>query len=161
MQLYNLTANYQQILDYVDNSEELDESLLIDTLESIDEAFEDKVISTAYVIKNNDADIETISNEIRRLQKLKQTKANANERLKGYIKDNMLQLDKTKIKGDLFNVSVRNNAESVEILNESALPEDAFKVTRTPDKTAIKEALKNGHDVDGAVLKRTQSLQIR
>ena len=92
---------------------------------------------------------------------MKQTKANANERLKGYIKDNMLQLDKTKIKGDLFNVSVRNNAESVEILNESALPEDAFKVTRTPDKTAIKEALKNGHDVDGATLKRTQSLQIR
>ena len=35
MQLYNLTANYQQILDYIDNSEELDESLLIDTLESI------------------------------------------------------------------------------------------------------------------------------
>ena len=158
MQLYNLTANYQQIADYIDSAEELDESLLIDTWESIDEAFEDKVISTAYVIKNNDADIETISNEIRRLQKLKQTKANANNRLKGY---NMMQLDKTKIKGDLFNVSVRNNAESVEILNESALPEDAFKVTRTPDKTAIKEALKNGHDVDGATLKRTQSLQIR
>ncbi len=161
MQLYNLTANYQQIADYIDSAEEVDESLLIDTWESIDEAFEDKVISTAYVYKNNDADIETISNEIKRLQKLKQTKSNANDRLKGYIKDNMLQLDKTRIKGDLFNVSVRNNAESVEILNESALPEDAFKVTRTPDKTAIKEALKNGHDVDGAVLKRTQSLQIR
>ena len=161
MQLYNLTDNYQQLLDYIDSTEELDESLLVDTLESIDEAFEDKIISIAYVIKNNDADIDTISNEIRRLQKLKQTKVNANERLKGYIKDNMLQLDKTKIKGDLFNVSVRNNAESVEILNESALPEDAFKVTRTPDKTAIKEALKNGHDVDGATLKRTQSIQIR
>ena len=161
MQLYNLTANYQQIADYIDSTEELDESLLVDTLESIDEAFEDKIISIAYVIKNNDADIDTISNEIRRLQKLKQTKVNANGRLKDYAKDNMLQLDKTKIKGDLFNVSVRNNAESVEILNGSALPEDAFKVTRTPDKTAIKEALKNGHDVDGATLKRTQSLQIR
>ena len=161
MQLYNLTDNYQQLLDYIDSTEELDESLLVDTLESIDEAFEDKIISIAYVIKNNDADIDTISNEIRRLQKLKQTKVNANGRLKDYAKDNMLQLDKTKIKGDLFNVSVRNNAESVEILNESALPEDAFKVTRTPDKTAIKEALKNGHDVDGATLKRTQSLQIR
>ena len=161
MQLYNLTDNYQQLLDYIDSAEELDESLLVDTLESIDEAFEDKIISIAYVIKNNDADIDTISNEIRRLQKLKQTKINANGRLKDYAKDNMLQLDKTKIKGDLFNVSVRNNAESVEILNESALPEDAFKVTRTPDKTAIKEALKNGHDVDGATLKRTQSLQIR
>lgn len=161
MQLYNLTANYQQIADYIDSTEELDESLLIDTWESIDEAFEDKVISTAYVIKNNDADIETISNEIKRLQKLKQTKVNANDRLKGYIKDNMLKLDKTRIKGDLFNVSVRNNAESVEILNESALPEDAFKVTRTPDKTAIKESLKNGHEIDGATLKRTQSLQIK
>ena len=161
MQLYNLTDNYQQLLDYIDSTEELDESLLVDTLESIDEAFEDKIISIAYVIKNNDADIDTISNEIRRLQKLKQTKVNANGRLKDYAKDNMLQIDKTKIKGDLFNVSVRNNAESVEILNESALPEDAFKVTRTPNKTAIKEALKNGHDVDGAVLKRTQSLQIR
>ena len=161
MQLYNLMDNYQQLLDYIDSAEELDESLLVDTLESIDEAFEDKIISIAYVIKNNDADIDTISNEIRRLQKLKQTKVNANDRLKDYAKDNMLQLDKTKIKGDLFNVSVRNNAESVEILNESALPEDAFKVTRTPDKTAIKEALKNGHDVDGATLKRTQSLQIK
>lgn len=161
MQLYNLTANYQQIADLIDNSDELDEEVLIDTWESIDEAFEDKVIKTAYVIKNNDADVDIISNEIKRLQKLKKTKTNANDRLKNYIKDNMLQLDKAKIKGDLFSISVRNNAESVEILNEKELPEDAFKVTRTPDKTAIKEALKNGHDIAGATLKRSQSLQIR
>lgn len=161
MQLYNLTANYQQISDYIDNADELDEQLLIDTWESIDEAFEDKVISTAFVIKNNDADIDVINNEIKRLQKLKKTKNNANDRLKNYIKDNMLQLDKTKIKGDLFSISIRNNAESVEILNEKELPEDAFKVTRTPDKTAIKEALKKGHEVTGATLKRSQSLQIR
>ena len=161
MQLYNLTANYQQISDYIDNADELDEQLLIDTWESIDEAFEDKVISTAFVIKNNDADIDVINNEIKRLQKLKKTTNNANDRLKNYIKDNMLQLDKTKIKGDLFSISIRNNAESVEILNENELPEDAFKVTRTPDKTAIKEALKKGHEVTGATLKRSQSLQIR
>ena len=113
------------------------------------------------MIKNNDADIDVINNEIKRLQKLKKTKHNANDRLKNYIKDNMLQLDKTKIKGDLFSISIRNNAESVEILNEKELPEDAFKVTRTPDKTAIKEALKKGHEVTGATLKRSQSLQIR
>ena len=40
MQLYNLTANYQQIADYIDSAEEIDEGLLLDTLESIDEAFE-------------------------------------------------------------------------------------------------------------------------
>lgn len=67
MQLYQLKQNYQTIVDYIDNADEIDEHTLFDTWESIDEAFDDKVISTAYVIRNNDADIETIANEIKRL----------------------------------------------------------------------------------------------
>ena len=161
MQLYQLKQNYQTIADYIDNADEIDEQTLFDTWESIDEAFDDKVISTAYVIRNNDADIETIANEIKRLTKLKRQKENANVSLKNYLKDNMLQLDKTKVKGDLFTVSVRNNAESVFISNEKQIPQDFVTYEPKIEKTKIKQAIKNGEHVAGAELVRTQSLSIR
>lgn len=46
-------------------------------------------------------------------------------------------------------VSITKKAASVEIVDESLLPDSVVKLVRTPDKTAIKEALAAG-DVPGA-----------
>lgn len=48
-------------------------------------------------------------------------------------------------------VSVSKGRDSVEVTDESLLPDNVVRVVRTPDKTAIKEALALG-PVDGARL---------
>ena len=46
-------------------------------------------------------------------------------------------------------VSIGRKAAAVEIIDEDALPDNVVRIVRTPDKTAIKEALALG-DVPGA-----------
>lgn len=49
-------------------------------------------------------------------------------------------------------VSLRAPQEGVEIIDETELPQGFVKVTRSPDKSAIRTALKAGETVPGAVL---------
>lgn len=49
-------------------------------------------------------------------------------------------------------LSVRTGVPGVQLVDEAVIPDAFWKVTRTPDKAAIKEALKAGDDVPGAVL---------
>jgi len=51
-----------------------------------------------------------------------------------------------------FVASIRSVPPKVEITDEAALPETFVKIVRSPDKTAIKDALKRGEQVPGAVL---------
>lgn len=50
-------------------------------------------------------------------------------------------------------VSVSKGRESVEIVDEALVPPRFLKVVKTPDKTAIKEALTAGKKVRGAAMK--------
>lgn len=50
-------------------------------------------------------------------------------------------------------VSVGKGRDSVEIVDEEALPKAFVKVVKTPDKTAIKAALDAGKKVRGAAIK--------
>ena len=69
---------------------------------------------------------------------------------------------KDEIKTAIVKVSFRNS-ESVEITNESQL-DACFIVTKTvttPDKKAIKDAIKSGEVVTGATISYNKNLQIR
>ncbi|WP_336800344.1 siphovirus Gp157 family protein [Kaistia sp. MMO-174] len=51
-----------------------------------------------------------------------------------------------------FTASVGKSRSKVIIADEGALPEDFIRVARSPDKTAIGDALKDGKTVPGALL---------
>lgn len=59
-------------------------------------------------------------------------------------------------------VAMRKSS-AVEIRDDSALPPDFWRETvkRDPDKTLIKQAIKDGHEVPGAQLVERVSLQIK
>lgn len=69
---------------------------------------------------------------------------------------------KTEFNTDLYKLSYRKS-EAVEITNENALPKEFIKekITTAPDKTAIKEALKNWQEVPWASIITKQNLQIK
>ncbi|BCP60299.1 TPA: siphovirus Gp157 family protein [Streptococcus suis] len=156
--LYELTGIFKQIAEM----EGIDEETKLDTLESIDwtEQFEEKVENTVKVIKNKEADVDQLKEEIDRLTKRKKSIENDITRLKTGLQGAFEITGHEKVKTLLFTVSLANNQPSV-VVDEDLLPKKYFIQTLKPDKTAIKELLKAGKKVKGAVLQESRSLRIR
>lgn len=64
------------------------------------------------------------------------------------------------IEGRTLKISFRKS-ESVEVDNVDELDEKFKKVKVEADKTAIKQAIKNGEEIKGARLVKNNNLQIR
>ena len=158
--LFQIEKEYLDIAQQLTEGEitlELENALMINEKE-----LQNKSVNYCFVIKQMEADCDTIDNEIKRLQGLKKVRENAAERLKKSIKNAMLIYNVEEIKTALIKINFRKS-ESVEIVNESQLSEEytTTKTTTTPNKTAIKDAIKAGVDVEGAVLVINQNIQIK
>ena len=162
MNIYQIQNEFQLIIAEVINNEgeitpELETALTINK-----EQLQSKAVDYSYVIKQLDSDCEQIDAELKRLQQLKKVRTNLSERLKNTISDAMNLYEVEKIETPLIKLSFRNS-ESVEITNESQL-DPCFIVTKTvssPDKKAIKDAIKSGAFVQGATISYNKNLQIR
>lgn len=156
--LYELTGIFKQI----DEMEGLDEENKVDTLEAIDwtDQFEEKVENTVKVIKNKEADVDQLKEEIDRLTKRKKSIDNDIVRLKTGLQGAFEITGHEKVKGLLFTVTLAKNQPSV-VVDEELLPKKYFVQKLTPDTTTIKELLKAGKKVKGAVLQESRSLRIR
>lgn len=162
MNIYQIQNEYQLLINQVIELEgeitpEIELSLAINK-----EQLQEKGINYAYVIKQVDADCEAIDLEIKRLNAMKKVRTNLADRLKNTISSAMQLFEVEEIKTPLIKLNFRNS-ESVEITNEFQLDE-RFKVTKTvttPDKKAIKDAIKNGELVEGATISYNKNLQIK
>lgn len=81
------------------------------------------------------------------------------------LEENMLRAMEANgvdhLDGVQFEVRIKLNPESVEITDESSLPEECFKIKREVSKTAVKEFLKAGREYVGARLVRTKKLEMK
>ena len=134
------------------------ESMLIINQQELSE----KSMNYAKVIRNKEADSDAIENEIKRLKSMKDANDRVADRMKLAVRDAMLASGIDKIESSLFKLSLRRS-ESVEVVNIDQLPESLVTVKKTvsADKVKIKEAIKNGVPVEGAVIVENYSLQIK
>lgn len=74
------------------------------------------------------------------------------EFLKGMLLEGMKALEIKKLETWLGDVSIRKGSKRVEIIDENKIPEEYFKVKteRTISKTAIKDAIASGIEIEGA-----------
>ena len=158
MRLYELTSSYEQLLEM---AEQLDEETLRDTLESINEAIEEKVENTAYVIKSLEANVKIIDEEVKRLQAMKSTQQRNIKSLKEYIQESMEKVGLGKIEGSLIKVSIQNNPPSVRLDDDFKIGKYLVSVEPKFDRKAILSDLKQGLDVPGAEIVQGRSIRIR
>lgn len=158
MKLYELTSNYQHVLEI---AEQLDAETLTDTLNSIEDAIETKVENTAFVIKSLEANTKIIDDEIKRLQAMKQTQQNNVRSLKEYIQDAMERVGINRIQGKLIKIAIQNNPPSVRLAED--FNDDRYLIELAPkiDKRAILDDLKQGKEIKGAEIVQGKSLRIR
>ena len=157
MNLYELSLAFQEVQNM-----DLDPEVMKDTLDSIEDAIENKAENIAKLVRNLESDVSAYKEEEDRLKTKRQATENKVKWLKTYLEDNMKLTGKTKFKSGMFNFSIQKNPASVNITDERIIP-DEFLIQQPPkvDKTSLKEALKSGIEVPGAELKQTEGLRIR
>ena len=159
--IYQLTKEAKE-LAFLLSENELNEGVELD-LTINQEAIQKKSIDYAYVVKSFESDIETIHSEIKGLQASKSVRANAITRMKEAVLEAMEVYGIEKVETSTLKLSIRKNPESVDFVNEYQIPEKyrKEKVVVSIDKVAIKKDLKEGIEVEGAVLKQTTRLDIK
>lgn len=156
--LYELTGNYKKLLEYAEDS---DPTLYHDTMDSITDAIEDKAVGYAKVDKELAKDEKALKDEASRLSARAKSISNNRKTLKQNLQEAMETTGKTKIKTNEFTIYIQKNPESVRLVDESKIPAYLNKTVMEPDKTRIKQLLKEGKDVPGAELKTGSSVRIR
>ena len=164
MTIYEITNDYLQLMQMMEDPE-LDPQTLADTMEGIEGELEDKADNYARVMKNMEADLNGIKAEIERLSTRKKTIENNIKRMKEALQFSMETTGKTKFKTELFSFGIRKNAPAV-VMDEPYIenvPERFLKYSDpTINRTAIKEAIQNGEDLEGlAHLEQSKSLTIK
>lgn len=166
MKLYEISANYRNIADLLTDPEFAENADIIGALEAVEDEFNNKAVNTVKAIKIVEGDIETIDNEIKRLQAMKKARQNAVTDVKNYLKRNMAASGIFKIECPLFKISYAEKQNAAVELDEELflannVNEDLVSVKITPSKTAIKKVLEAGEQVIGAKLVDSQVLTIR
>jgi hypothetical protein len=162
MNLFEIQQGYRQLAEtLIENggelTPELEEQLVISQ-----EQLQDKAIGYGFVIIEKDSEIEAIDAQIKRLQAMKKSRQSAIDRLKETLKGAMEFFGVTEIKAATLKINFRAS-ESTEISNEALIPERfiTVKEVRTIDRAAIKKAIKDGEDVQGAHISYNNNLQIK
>lgn len=140
-----------------------------DTLEAVGGEFDEKAGNIAAYIKNLKSEAEDIHKEERALAARRRVKEKALARMTEYLLSEMERAGKQKIDTPRALMFVKNNPESVEILDERKLiewaRENAENVLKyvQPEirKNEVKALLKSGRSVPEARLTRTQSVIIK
>ena len=157
MNLYELN---KAIADFdLEIDEETGEVLNADELDQITLARDEKIENIALWVKDLLAEADAIKAEEQALAKRRKQAENKADWLKRYVAQ---ALDGEKFKTPRVAISYRTS-EAVEILDEGLIPEGCMtiKTEIKPDKKIIKDELKSGVIVPGAVLVKRTSLQIK
>lgn len=160
MKLYELTQNYLNLLDLLDNPE-VPKEIIENALEEVEGTFEDKAENIVKLIRSVEAEVKAYKDEEDRLSTRRKTLENKVISLKGYLESSLKTIGKQEIKGKLFTLKIQKNAPSVVIDDVNTIPKKYLEVVEKVDKKKIKEDLKNGLEIPGVKLEATESLRIR
>lgn len=161
--LYELAAEFRQTADQLADLD-LPHEVVADTLESISLPLEQKCISVACFVRNLEATAEQIKMAEEAMAKRRKAIQARADHVRKYLMDNMERCGLPKIESPYFNLTIRDNPESVAIEQPELIPLEymcEIPATYQPDKSLIKQAIKDGHDVPGARLVRGKRLDIK
>ncbi|MBA2796583.1 siphovirus Gp157 family protein [Streptococcus porcinus] len=157
--LYELEGIYAQL-----ESMELDDETFQDTLDSID--FQNDLEKTieyfAKMKANADAKAIALKSEKERFNEKEKKEKAKSDKYKEIINDAMKMSNKKKIETELFTISKRNS-KVVKIIDETKIPLEFMneKITYTPMKKELKQAIESGQVVEGAELGYNESVVIK
>lgn len=167
--LFGISQEYQTLyqmannLEVNENGEIIDnEEVLKSLLDEIEATFTDKLDSCEYIRKEINSNVLTLAAEIKRLQSRKKALDNRSSKLKDLMQDVMLVSGETKLKGKHnFSLGTRKTLLIKDNLTPEFFNQNYVRVTKEFDKRKITEDLKNGVEIEGALMTEKVSFSIR
>jgi hypothetical protein len=141
MRLYDLTGQYEEILNLLYDGE-TDEQTILDTLESIEGEIEEKADNYAKMIKSILADAQVIKDEEDRLYNRRKSLENRAKALKDNLEANLKFIGKTKFKTELFSFNIQKNGGKQPLTITENLTDIPMKFLIQPDPIPNKEAIR-------------------
>lgn len=142
-----------------------DAQAIADTIEAESLPLEEKAQRVAYAPKILEAEadaIEAAAKEMVARAKAKRTRA---EHIREYLKTCMEVAGVSKIECPQFAISIKKNPPAVDVFEPDLIPAEFMRQPETPpkviDKAAIKEAIKAGQIVPGALLAAGTRIEIK
>lgn len=159
--LYQLTNNYETVLNML-YDEDVDEQMILDTLESIEGEIEDKADGYAKIIKELEAKRDARKTEAKRLNDSASVFDNRIKNLKQNLFKTMKQTGKTKFATDLFSFNIAKNGGKQALTIDGKVPKEYTKTIIENDTDKIRQALEEGKNLPFAHLEpRGESLRIK
>ena len=158
MKIYELTRNYQNLEELLDN-ESVDNAVLKKEMDKIVDTIGVKFNNIQKIITNYKAIAEKQKEEEDRIRKRRQANEKKIEILREYMLTNLEKLENKKLKTDSYTFSTKK-VESV-VVDLDLLTEEYYKITKTADKTKIKQDLKSGKEINGAKIHIKNCLNVR
>ena len=168
MKLYELAAEYQNFLDAVEDGL-IPEEALIDTLDSITTAIEDKADNIASMLKSMAADIIAIRNEENALAERRNSIEKRYKSIEGYLSTTLLNSGLKKVETARNKITFRKS-DGVVFDDEKRFIEWAMHNGRddlltfkdpSVNRTIIKKYLKDGQEIAGARIENRENIQIK
>lgn len=145
--LYELTQDYQALLEYADSTDPDDQQVFTDTLDGIFGAIDVKFDQYAAVMEQMTAHEDMLEREIQRLMHLQKAINHNKQRMKDRLYESMIATDRTKIQTDLHTFSIRKNGGKLPLVidHPEDIPDKFTRVIYEPDKEKIRLALETGN----------------
>lgn len=159
--LYEIERSLNEVIEngfYVD--EETGECWDSEDLDTLQADYLDKVEACALYAKNLESDARAIREEEKSLADRRRSLEAKAERLRDYITRSMTATGHDKVETPRCRLSFRKT-ESVYVSEHATIPMEFVKLTETPDKQALKKAIKAGREFDGVWINTSRSLQVK
>lgn len=166
MNLYEIDSRLNELLERGFNDEcvdaetgEIDEEKVAQMIDELALARDEKIEAIVCYVKNIEHLADDIKAEEKALAERRKSKENKAESLRKYLAS---VLNGQKFETAKCAIGWRKS-EQVVIADGTELPEEyqTVKYTLSPNKTALKEALKQGIEIDGVALEIKNNMQIK
>lgn len=161
--LFDIAAEYRQACEALADLD-LDPQTVADTLEGMGGDLEVKAANVISFTRNLESLSAAIRVEEERLANRRKQIDKRVASLQAYTLTCMQVAGVQKIQGPRFKISVRDNPQAVDVFDAAQVPAEFMRQPEppppSPDKVAIKAALKAGRDVPGARLTQAQRLAV-
>lgn len=170
MTLYELTEEFLRLQQWLEEEGADEDQALADTLDMISKDFEDKADSYGCVLKNLEADIAEIKaqegilmEEVKRLKEKRTGIEKQTDRMREALRNALEATGKKNLKTEKFTFGTRSSSSVViDAKNVFDIPDDYLRYKEPePDKTAIKDYLKDNPECEWAHMETKVSLSLR
>lgn len=159
--LYELTSNYETVLNML-YDEEIDEQMILDTLESIEGEIKEKADGYAKIIKELESKQKARKEEAKRLTDSAKVFENRVKALKNNLFNTMKDTGKTNFTTDLFTFRIQKNGGKRALTIDGDVPKEYTKTIIENDTDKIRQALEKGEKLTFAHFEpRGESLRIK